>query len=692
MSRRRPSEHSFHASRAARAAQPLQGSPARSWPALALAAGVGLIVLTVFWPALSSRAFYLDDKEYLLENALVQRPGWESARRFFSEVLEPSTVAGYYQPLAMVSLMLDAATAGPAAGQTESEWLRPFRRTSLLLHVLNAASLALLLAMLLRAIWPAAAAGLLWGLHPLTVEPVPWIAERKTLLATFFVLWALILYMRYARVACPADARREPAKGGAPEIARSQRQALYRWAAYSGVLLLYVSALLSKPSALPLPLLLLILDYWPLRRLSWRTLLEKLPLLVIAGLAAGLAFVSQARTGAVALPWQQEAGRAALVVCHNIVFYLEKVLWPAGLSPLYVATEPLSLSQPAVLAGIFGTVVLAGAIVISLRWTRVVAAGLGFFLVAVFPTLGVVAVHGAIAADRHMYLPLVGLALLAAWGLARLFEWLRQSNKPARLRAALVAAILAVCAAEALATRTYLGYWRDSESLHRRAMTISPRAVQPHWHLAYLLRREGRLDEALEEYRAAVELAPNVARLRHDFGSALAARGDTAGAVAQYRKALELDDTLVLTHNSLALALTDQGRFTEAFAHFEAALRFQPGLALTLNNYGVALEKAGRLGEAMAQYRAAVQAQPDFALAHSNLGEALSKTGQPDEALRELRTAVQCAPGDVRLRLRLAMQLERQNLVEQAASEYRTILRLEPGHAEARARLAALGN
>ncbi len=119
----------------------------------------------MFWPALSSRAFYLDDKEYLLENALVQRPGWESARRFFSEVLEPSTVAGYYQPLAMVSLMLDAAAAGPAAGQTESQWLRPFRRTSLLLHVLNAASLVLLLAMLLRTIWPAAAAGLLWGLH-----------------------------------------------------------------------------------------------------------------------------------------------------------------------------------------------------------------------------------------------------------------------------------------------------------------------------------------------------------------------------------------------------------------------------------------------------------------------------------------------------------------------------------------------
>ena len=685
MPRRRLSEHSAHAPRTPRPAQPLRRTPARNWPALGLAAAVGLIVLTVFWPALSSRAFYLDDKEYLLENALVQRPGWESARRFFSEVLEPSTVAGYYQPLAMVSLMLDAAAAGPAAGQTESEWLRPFRRTSLLLHALNAASLVLLLAMLLRTIWPAAAAGLLWGLHPLTVEPVPWIAERKTLLATFFVLWALILYVRYARVACPAHARREPAS-------RDKGRLPHGWAAYFGVLLLYVLALLSKPSALPLPLLLLILDYWPLRRLSWRTLLEKLPLLVIAGLAGGLAFASQARTGAVALPWQQEAGRAALVVCHNIVFYLEKVLWPVGLSPLYVASEPLSLSQPAVLAGIFGTVVLAGAIVISLRWTRVVAAGLGFFLVAVFPTLGVVAVHGAIAADRHMYLPLVGLALLAAWGLARLFERLRHSNKPARLRAALLAAILAVCAAEALTTRTYLGYWRDSESLHRRAMTISPRAVQPHWHLAYLLRREGRLDEALEEYRAAVELAPSVARLRHDFGSALAARGDTAGAVAQYRKALELDDTLVLTHNALGLALTDQGQFTEAFAHFEAALRVQPGLALTLNNYGVALEMAGRLGEAMAQYQAAVQAQPDFALAHSNLGEALSKTGQPDEALRELRAAVQCAPGDARLRLRLAMQLERQNLFEQAAAEYRTILQLEPGHAQARARLAALGN
>jgi tetratricopeptide (TPR) repeat protein len=339
----------------------------------------------------------------------------------------------------------------------------------------------------------------------LTVEPVPWIAERKTLLATFFVLWALILYVRYARVACPADARRDP-------TSRDKGRLPHGWAACSGVLLLYVSALLSKPSALPLPLLLLILDYWPLRRLSWRTLLEKLPLLVIASLAAGLAFVSRRGQGRRPAVAAEPAGCARR--CHNIVFTLRKCC-AGGAVALYVASERLACRSRPYWRN-FGTVVLARHRD-SLRWTRVVAAGLGFFLVAVFPTLGVVAVHGAIAADRHMYLPLVGLALLAAWGLARLFERLRQSNKLSWLRTALVAAILAVCAAEALATRTYLGYWRDSDALHRRAMTISPRAVQPHWHLAYLLRRENRLDEALEEYRAAVELAPSVARLRHDF-------------------------------------------------------------------------------------------------------------------------------------------------------------------------------
>jgi tetratricopeptide (TPR) repeat protein len=682
--RKRQTKHP-HASRVARAA-PSRQLPARGgmrlWPKLALAAGVGLVVLAVYWPVLSSTALYLDDKEYVLENALVQRPGWESARRFFGEVLAPSTVRGYYQPLTMVSLMLDAAGhVGPASGRSESEWLRPFHRTSLALHVLNAASLVLLLAMLLQRVWPAAAAGLLWGLHPLTVEPVPWIAERKTLLATFFVLWALILYVHYARRTGSAEERH----------ARWRSRHAFGWLAYAGVLLCCVLALLSKPSALPLPLLLLILDYWPLRRLDRRAVFEKLPLLAIAGVAAGLAFLSQARTAEVGLPWHQEAGRAIFVVCHNIVFYIEKVLWPARLFPLYLAPEPFNLSQPGVRVGIAGTIALAAAMVFALRRTRAVTACLGFFIVAVFPTLGVIAVHGAIAADRHMYLPLIGFALLAGWGLNRLPALATLPDRRAWLRPALVALVLVACTAEALATRTYLGYWRDNETLHRRVMAMAPQAVEPHWELADLLRREGRLADALKEYRTAIELAPNLPVLRHNFGSALAEQGDAAGAIAQYEKALELDNGLVLTHNLLGLALADQGRFAEALPHFETALQRRPGLAFTLNNYGVVLEKAGRLNDAIVQYRAAVQAQPDFALAHSNLGQALGQLGQIDEALRELRIAVQCAPGDARLHYLLGLQLEKQNLNDQAAAEYRAVLQIEPGHTEARARLAALG-
>jgi Tfp pilus assembly protein PilF len=610
---------------------------------LGLAASVGVIVLAVYWPVLSRTALYLDDKEYVLENELVQRPGWESARRFFGEVLAPSTVRGYYQPLTMVSLMLDAGGhVAPASGRWDGS-LRPFHRTSLILHVLNAASLVLLLAVLLERVWPAAAAGLLWGIHPLTVEPVPWIAERKTLLATLFVFWALVLYVRYARSEGAAAGReaqaertrgtwrvRRPRGAGAtvgrdPRVRRGHD---VRWAAYGGVLVFYVLALLSKPSALPLPVLLLILDWWPLRRLGRRALIEKVPLLTIACVAAYVAFVSQARTGAVSLPWHQEAGRSVLVVCHNIVFYGEKVLWPARLFPLYLAPEPLRLSQPAVLAGMVGTVALAAAVVASLRWTRAVAASMGFFLVAVFPTLGVVAVSGAIAADRHMYLPLVGFALLAGWGLSRLLALIATAGARKWLRAGVVVAVVAACAGEALATRSYLGYWRDSETLHRRVMAMAPDAVQPHWELGYLLRREGHEQEALKEYEAAVALAPRVGELRYDYGAVLAACGDATGAIAQYREALELDDTLVLAHSALASALADQGRFEEAFPHFAAALRLVPGRALTLNNYGVALEKAGRLDEAIAQYRAAVQARPDFAVARSNLARLLRQTGQ----------------------------------------------------------------
>jgi len=237
------------------------------------------------WPVLSGRALSFDDSMYLEKNELVQNPSWRSARRFLSEVLEPSTVTGYYQPLAMISLMLDYAMGG------RSDNLLPFHITSLCLHVFNTSLIIVFLYVLFGRVWPAVVGGLLFGLHPLTVEPVAWVAERKTLLASFFALWCMIIYVRYAR-------------GG-------NRRLLI------GSAVLYVLALMSKPTTTPLPVLLLLLDFWPLGRLNRRALLEKVPLFVIMLIFGIITVISQGRTATITMPYEYSYVRIPLVVCHN---------------------------------------------------------------------------------------------------------------------------------------------------------------------------------------------------------------------------------------------------------------------------------------------------------------------------------------------------------------------------------------
>ncbi|MGB9625924.1 MAG: hypothetical protein ACPMAQ_13800, partial [Phycisphaerae bacterium] len=260
---------------------------------------VTVAVVAVHWPALSAQALSFDDSAYLVENDLVRHPGWASARRFLTEVRAPSTVPGYYQPLAMISLMLDYAMGG------RPEYLRPFHRTSLALHAANTALIVVLLYGLIGAMGRygktgnqgdahtrgkrgvglgepscralvAGGIGLLFGLHPLTVEPIPWVGERKTLLAAFFSLWSLVLYVRYARA------------GGRP------------W--YVASLTAYLLALMSKPTSTPLPAAMLLLDFWPLGRLGWRAVIEKVPFLLVGGVSAVITYISQAGTASVVLP------------------------------------------------------------------------------------------------------------------------------------------------------------------------------------------------------------------------------------------------------------------------------------------------------------------------------------------------------------------------------------------------------
>ena len=338
---------------------------------------VGQLVMLAHWPSLSAQALMFDDEQYLTENYLVQTPSWASAGRFLSEVSKPSTVRGYYQPLTMISLMVDYALGG------RPDNLRQFHRTSLALHVMNTMLVIVLLYLLFDQEWVAAGVGLLFGLHPLTAETIPWVGERKTLLAAFFALWCLILYVRYAR------------KGS--------------WMMYGVCMMMYIAALMSKPTSTPLPVLMLLMDYWPLKRLKTRAVVEKAPLFVVGAVSAIITYVSQSSTYGVTLPSEYGFGRIPLTICHNIIFYLYKIIWPANLSSHYAFPMPMGLSNPMVLAGVIGMCIRIPLLLISLRWTRAALTGWLFFFVAILPTMQIIAFNYLIASTKFVYLPSIGL-------------------------------------------------------------------------------------------------------------------------------------------------------------------------------------------------------------------------------------------------------------------------------------------
>jgi len=583
---------------------------------------VAAIVAWTHWPSLSTRAFCFDDQNYFIENPLVQTPSLDSAGRFFTEISRPSTVAGYYQPLTMVSLMFDAAMGGSA------DDLRPFHRTSLTLHVANTLLLFLLMYLLFADTWAAALAAMVFGVHPLTVEPIAWVSERKTLLATFFALVSLVCYVRYTQ-------RRERA-------------------AYAGTILAYALALLSKPTSLPLPVIMLLLDYWPLRRSGRRVFTEKMPLFAIAAISSTVTLLSQARTFGVDLPGAHSWTEGPLRFFHNIAFYLFKIVRPVELSPHYPVPSPMDLSQPMILAGVIVTPILLGLLLVSLRHSRAIFSVVLIFVVGLLPTMQIVGFSGVIASDKFVYLPALGIVMLLAWGLTRGIHAVKAGKH--RSAVVLIVPMLLILALETNATRRQLGHWRDTRSLFSHMLTIAPKSDLVHLGLGIALAREGSPGEAETHLRAAVQLEP----LRSD------------------------------SHVALGNLLAAQNRHNEAIAAYWEAIRIEPTRAATHLNLGAALAAQGRTEEAIAAYREALRLRPDYAAAHRNLAGLYSRTGKVNEAAEHADAAVRMSPGDVSTLFDAAVIFSKAGRTRDAEQVYREVLRMDSAHLPARNNLSVL--
>jgi len=628
-------------------------------PAILCIAVCGIVVIA-HWPALSAKALSFDDSMYLTDNVLVQNPGWMSTKSFLSEVTKPSTVSGYYQPLAMISLMLDYAIGGSEKN------LMPFHRTSLALHVANTAMIIVLLYLLFgqtrgersRTIWVAAAVGLLFGVHPMTVEPIPWVGERKTLLAAFFSLWSLIFYV-YSRTTHHARRTTIPL--------------------YIGSIAMYLLALMTKPTSVMLPAAMLLLDWWPLKRLKLAdsveriadrkeksetpytlyairyTLLEKLPFFALGGTFAVITYVSQTGAADTMLPTGAGARRILLILCHNIIFYLQKMVWPVNLSSHYPFPEPLALSKPMVLAGVVGTCILIPALVISMRWTRAALIGWLIFFITILPTMQIVRFSDVIASDKYAYLPSLGLLMTLASFLSWLCKIIGRTGKSLIGQVVIIAAVLILTFAESAATRRYLSFWQDSLTLSQRML----------------------------------KLAPNSAGVYAHYGSIINMRGRQLEAIECFRKAISLDPLCVIAYYNLGVAYEKQNKLQEAVDCYRNALKVTD-FASAYYNLGNILKSQGRLDDAIEHYRQAVKAKPTYVDAHNNLGNILRSQGKFDEAISHFHEALRFKPKSAEIHYNLAITLQRQGKLEDAAKHYSEALRLKPGWPPALSGLASI--
>ena len=592
-----------------------------------------------------------DDPFYVSQNAHVRHG------------LTPETIAWAFTsteganwfPVTRLSHLLDAQLFG-----IESGW---HHLTSVLIHALTTLLLFAFLHRATAARWPSALVALIFAIHPLHVESVAWVSERKDVLCAFFWMLALWAYVR---------------------------------GRYALLVAAFALGLMSKPMIVTLPLVLLLLDFWPLRR-PW-ALREKLLLFAMAAASAVVTFLVQRASGAVepfaAVPLALRLENALT----SYITYLAKTLWPSDLAVFYPYQADIPTFQWILAAVVLAAVSYA---VVRLRSARpYLAVGWFWFLVTLLPVIGLVQVGGQARADRYMYVPMIGLLIAAAWGLA---SWNRLASKLPATIAAAVAGVGFTAASFAQGA-----YWQNSETLFRHALAATGRnALAEHQLGNALLEVPGRLPEAIVHLRAAVEINPASANSHNDLGIALARSSQSRPeAVNELREAVRLSPASAGMHANLAAALSEMpDSSAEAIAESRAALQLNPDLAQAHASLGLALVRSGKKDEGVSEMQAAIRLDPhneDFA---SNLRAAqtsdydramtLAKTpGKLTEAIalfeRELQTHPENAEAHNNLGFALTHDSRR---LPEAIKHFEAAIRLNPNYADAHYNLgAALSN
>jgi tetratricopeptide (TPR) repeat protein len=651
------------------------------WPAVMAILLVAAVAL-IYFPVMQYEFVFYDDMHFVAQNPVVQ--SGLSAKSIKTACT--SVFSGMWIPVTYVSFLLDHTLYGQNAGG--------YHLTNVILHAANALLLLAFLRLITGSLFPSALAAFLFAVHPLHVESVAWVIERKDVLSTFFGLISLLFYARYA--------------------------GRHKLTAYFAALLSFAFSLLSKPMLVTLPFVFLLCDWWPMGRFSRnsvtgkyqsaRLVMEKIPFFVLSAMASTITVLTMPKETLAAVPFIARLGNAI----YAYAAYIAKTAWPSNLSILY-PLPPAGPGSPKVMAALL---LLTAISAVALKWGKrrpYLITGWLWYLGTLVPVIGLVQNGYQAMADRFTYVPLVGLFLMFSWGLPDLLR-----SFPRRQALLAIVSISIVLACTAVSSRQ-VRFWRNTFTLFERTAAVTQNNWRAHCVLAFALSEEGKTGEAMAHFRKALNICPDCREPLYGVGELLNQEGKTEEAMAHFREyqricpdrweplngmaeilakegnvaesieyyqaALHKGGEIALLHVNLAKQLTKAGRTDEALGHFERAVMLEPESMAARQNLGEALLTAGRYQEALSEFGWILQKDPGSFQALDNKGTALAALGKANEAEAAFEQALSLAPDFTAAHYNLASLFARTGRFAQAVPHFEAALRLEPGHAKARLNL-----
>lgn len=618
-------------------------------------------ILVVYWPVRHFDFVNYDDNVYVTQNPIIQK-----GLSFEGIVVAFTTQhATYWIPLTWLSYMLDIELFGVNPGALHV--------TNLILHILNTLLVFSVFRKMTGEQWKSAAVALLFGFHPLHVESVAWVTERKDVLSTVFLLMALWAYIRYVEH---------------PSLGR-----------YVLIFSFFLMGIMAKPMIVTFPFVLLLLDYWPLGRLQLHNFVddsdakesgsgiismikEKIPLFTITLAASILTF------------WLKKSGSAVrpsalypltLRIANALVsyvMYIGKMVWPFELAIPY--PYPMQIAGWKVASAFLLLVALTTVSIKSIRKYPFIAVGWFWYLGTMVPVIGFIQSGDQSMADRFTYIPLIGLYMMLIWGGSKLAEGMRLK----KIWLLVITSGIFLCVM--VTTRSQLRYWENSTTLFTHAIEVTENNYVAHHNLGVALAEDNRMEDAIQHYLEALRINPSHLRTRINLGAAMMKQGRVMDAISQYREVLQSMPQSVGAHYNMGIALVTLSRFDEAIYHYSEALKFNPDDADIHNNLGNVLMQQGRLDQAILHYREAFRIDPDNPYRKNNLGTALMNVGNIEGAELLFLEALKIKPDFADAQNNLGVALAKQSRFEEAIDCFKTALTIKPDHVDAGNNLKSL--